>query len=91
MIIKSDNLPLDQSVLTWLDEIHKRTKADVFLVDPEELSEDGTPNASSKERLNVVIYGDLLTKENAKIHVLVMIDRTVCYFPLRAEVLLTSK
>jgi hypothetical protein len=79
MIIKSENSPLDQSVLTWLDEIHKRTKADVFLVDPEELNEDGTPQASSKEQLKVIIYGDLLTKETAKIHVLVMIDRMVRY------------
>jgi hypothetical protein len=77
MIIKSETSSLDPSVLQWLDEIHKRTKADIFLVDPEERNEDGSPQATSKEQLKFIIYGDMLTKENAKIHALVMVDRMV--------------
>jgi hypothetical protein len=68
-------------VIQWLDEIHKRTKADIFLLDSEDRNEDGSLRTDSKEQLKLVIYGDMLTKENAKVHVLVMIDRIVWNHP----------
>lgn len=77
MIIKDENSTLDPSILEWLDEIHRRTRADIFLLDPEDRNEDGSPQANSKEQLKIVIYGDMMTKENAKLHALVMIDRKV--------------
>jgi hypothetical protein len=82
MIIKSDNSGLDERVVHWLDNIHQRTKADIFLVDPEERNEDGSPQIASKEQLRLMIFGDMLTKENAKIHALVMIDQMVFQSPI---------
>jgi hypothetical protein len=81
IIINADDFKLNPSVIQWLDEIHKRTKADIFLLDSEERNEDGSLRTDSKEQLKLIIYGDMLTKENAKVHVLVMIDRIVCSHP----------
>jgi hypothetical protein len=77
IILNPDDSKLNSSVIQWLDEIHKRTKADIFLLDTEDKNEDGSLRTDSKEQLKLVIYGDMLTKENAKVHVLVMIDRIV--------------
>jgi hypothetical protein len=83
MVIKGDGSKLDENILKWLDTVAERTKADIFLIDNEERNEDGSPKVSSKEHLKIVIYGDMLTKENAKIHILIMIDQMVRLFARR--------
>jgi hypothetical protein len=77
MIVKGDGLQLDEQVLAWVDNVAEATKADIFLVDDEERNGDGSSKANSKEQLKFVIYGDMLTKENAKIRILVMVDQMV--------------
>jgi hypothetical protein len=77
MVIKDEKATLDQSILRWLDDIANVTKADIFLVDPAEKDDDGGIMANSKEQLKFIVYGDMLTKENAKIRILIMIDRMV--------------
>jgi hypothetical protein len=77
MVIKEENGTVDPSILSWLDDIANLTKADIFLVDPAERNDDGGIVANSKEQLKFVIYGDMLTKENAKIRILIMIDQMV--------------
>ena len=79
MVIKDENAAVDPSILSWLDDIANLTKADIFLVDPAERNDDGGVVANSKEQLKFVIYGDMLTKENAKIRILIMIDQMVCW------------
>jgi hypothetical protein len=80
MVIKDENSEVDPSILSWLDDIANLTKADIFLVDPAERNEDGGIVANSKEQLKFVIYGDMLTKENAKIRILIMIDQMVRFY-----------
>jgi hypothetical protein len=62
-------------MIARLDRIADTTKADIFLLDPEPRNEDGSSKTASKEQLKFVIYGDMLTKENAKVQVLIMIDQ----------------
>jgi hypothetical protein len=83
MVIKDENAALDPSFLHWLDDIANVTKADIFLVDPAERSSDGGIVINSKEQLKFIIYGDMLTKENAKIRILIMIDQMVRSLPVR--------
>jgi hypothetical protein len=38
---------------------------------------NGTTEAPNSERLRLVIYGDMLTEEHAKIRMLIMVDQLV--------------
>ncbi|KAF2668201.1 hypothetical protein BT63DRAFT_414230 [Microthyrium microscopicum] len=75
MLFKDEQGDLPERIINVLDQIAKNTKADIFLLDPEERNEDGSSKTASKEPIKLVIYGDMLTKENAKVHFLIMIDQ----------------
>jgi hypothetical protein len=69
--------------LTHLDDTANLTKADIFLLKPKPIDDaasinNGSTEAPSSERLRLVIYGDMLTEEHAKIRLLIMIDQLVC-------------
>jgi hypothetical protein len=78
MLFKDDESQLSSTVITYLDKIADTTKADIFLLDPEK-TDDGTPDVNSKEQLKLLIFGDMLTKENAKVRILIMIDQMVSH------------
>ncbi|KAE9968947.1 hypothetical protein BLS_005302 [Venturia inaequalis] len=65
--------------LTYLDDTAGITKADIFLLKAKPLDDsasiNGNPDASNNEKLRLVIYGDMLTEEHAKIRMLIMIDQ----------------
>jgi hypothetical protein len=67
--------------LTYLDDTAAVTKADIFLLKAKPLDDaasiNGNPDASNSEKLRLVIYGDMLTEEHAKIRMLIMIDQMV--------------
>ena len=77
MVFEGEESTIAKFTISSLDEIAKITKADIFLVDPEEKNEDGTPKTNAKELLKLTVYGDMLTKENAKIRILILIDQIV--------------
>ena len=77
MVFEGEESSVAKFIISSLDEIANITKADVFLVDPEEQNDDGTPKTNSKELLKLTVYGDMLTKENAKIRILILIDQIV--------------
>lgn len=77
LIFSPDSPMVDKTKMHHIDDIANRTKADIFLLDPEKKQEDGSFQTASKEPLKVMVYGDMLTKENAKIRILVMIDQIV--------------
>jgi hypothetical protein len=79
MIFDGDRPMIDKNKLNHLDSVANITKADIFLMDTEERNEDGTPKTGSKEPLRLLVYGDMLTKENAKIRILIMIDQIVSF------------
>jgi hypothetical protein len=39
---------------------------------------NGSIEATSSEKLRLVVFGDMLTEEHAKIRLLIMIDQLVC-------------
>lgn len=79
IIFKGEHRQPNEDVVKWIDEIAERTKADIFLVDNAERDGNGSPKPNSKEQIKFVIYGDMLTKETAKVRILIMIDRMVCF------------
>jgi hypothetical protein len=75
--------------LTHLDDTASLTKADIFLLKPKPVDDaasinNGSTEAPSSERLRLVIYGDMLTEEHAKIRLLIMIDQLVCALKILA-------
>jgi hypothetical protein len=69
--------------LTHLDDTAAFTKADIFLLKPKPVDDaasinNGTAEPANSERLRLVVYGDMLTEEHAKIRLLIMIDQLVC-------------
>jgi hypothetical protein len=77
MVFEGEQPIIATFTLGSLEEIANVTTADIFLSDLEDKLDDGTSNATSKERLYLTVYGDMLTKENAKIRVLILIDQIV--------------
>jgi hypothetical protein len=77
MVFEGEQPIIAKFTLGSLEEIAKITTADIFLSDLEDKNDDGTPNTTSKEMLYLTVYGDMLTKENAKIRVLILIDQIV--------------
>lgn len=77
MIFEGEQPTISTLTLGSLEEIAHVTTADIFLSDLEDKMEDGTSNTTSKEMLYLTVYGDMLTKENAKIRILILIDQIV--------------
>ena len=73
---------LSASFLTALDETAKITKADIFLLKPKQIDDAASLNGSIEvtgaEKLRLVIFGDMLTEEHAKIRLLILIDSLAC-------------
>lgn len=67
--------------LSHLDDTANITKADIFLLKPKPVDDaasiNGNADVSSSEKLRLVIFGDMLTEEHAKIRLLIMIDQLV--------------
>jgi len=68
--------------LTHLDDTANLTKADIFLLKAKPADDaasvnNGSADTTNSEKLRLVIYGDMLTEEHAKIRLLIMIDQLV--------------
>jgi hypothetical protein len=67
--------------LAHLDDTANFTKADIFLLKPKPIDDAASLNGSievtSSEKLRLVVFGDMLTEEHAKIRLLIMIDQLV--------------
>lgn len=72
-----ENTQIKPQLSEAFQNIADTTKADIFLIDPVEKQEDGSSQPASKEQLKILIYGDMLTKENAKVRILILIDQMV--------------
>lgn len=72
---------ISKAFITYLDDTAKITKADIFLLKAKPLDDaasiNGNSEAANSEKLRLVIYGDMLTEEHAKIRMLIMIDQMV--------------
>lgn len=92
LLFKNDQGKLPQPMVTRLNKIADTTKADIFLLDPEERNEDGSSKTNTKEQLRFVVYGDMLTNSNAKMQILIMIDQMLGmhYETLDIELMLHS-
>ncbi|KAF2402013.1 KH domain protein [Trichodelitschia bisporula] len=79
---------LSPSFLRKLDDIAQVTQADIFVLKPKLLDDDASINgsitSSNESRLRVVVYGDMLTEEHARIRLLIMVDNLRGY---RANIL----
>ncbi|RMY79053.1 hypothetical protein D0862_13251 [Hortaea werneckii] len=69
-------------VLNHMDDIADKTKADVFLLEAKSRRKDsdsasfkGSVEKSNDKRLQMAVYGDLESSENAKTRLLIMIDQ----------------
>jgi len=69
-------------ILHHMDDIASKTKADIFLLeakarrkDSESASFNGAMEKSMDKRLQIHVYGDLESSENAKTRMLIMIDQ----------------
>jgi hypothetical protein len=71
---------LSASFLAALDETAKITKADIFLLKPKQIDEAASMTGSidvGMDKFRLVVYGDMLTEEHAKIRLLILIDQMV--------------
>jgi hypothetical protein len=72
---------ISAAFLSALDENANITKADIFLLKPKQIDDaasmNGSIEANGSEKLRLVIFGDMLTHENAKIRSLILIDTMV--------------
>lgn len=69
-------------VLNHMDDIADKTKADIFLLeakakrkDSDQASFNGVLEKSMDKRLQIQVYGDMESSENAKTRLLIMIDQ----------------
>ena len=72
---------ISASFLHALEDTAKITKADIFVLKPKQIDDAASLNGSIEitgtEKLRLVIYGDMLTEEHAKIRLLILIDQLV--------------
>jgi hypothetical protein len=72
---------ISATFLAALDETAKITKADIFLLKPKQIDDaaslNGSIEMSGSEKLRLVVFGDMLTEEHAKIRLLILIDTLV--------------
>lgn len=74
---------ISSAFLSALDETAKITKADIFLLKAKQIDDAASLNGSieitGSEKLRLVVFGDMLTAENAKIRLLILIDQMVSF------------
>jgi hypothetical protein len=78
MVFVGEQHVLNENYLNELNRIADTTKADIFLLDPEDKDDESSLKLTTKEPLQMVVYGDMLTKEHAKLRILILVDQMVC-------------
>lgn len=83
MIMSPEGNAMRADVLKHMDDIANLTKADLFLLHPKQTDADanslhGSLDATTGDKLRIVIYGVMEGNEHAKTRLLIMIDQIVC-------------